>query len=777
MWANQTSKISMRVTKEIDLQVAKFFQCGFLIEIILVFLSSSIEVIGQSQPLTDEKDVGWRVNYDEKDIMWALGDEEMISIATGHSQPVSKAPSVATVITAEDIKAMGAIQLSEVLESVPGLHVSRRAVGYNPKFLIRGIETEFNPQVLVLINGIPITNIFHGDRNQVWGGMPIEAISRVEVIRGPGSAIYGADAFSGVINIITKTIQDLPTAEFGLRHGSFSTNEIWFVGGETWKGFDVVFSFEYHETEGHERKIKEDQQTLLDRSFQTSASLAPGPVNLGIKSLDTRLDVARGDWRLRAGLQKRWDGEIGVGIAQALDPSGEFASDRWNVDLTYHNSDFADTWDVQAQFSFLDTSQEVDRNAIPFPSGSIFPIQEDGNLSRDFSDELAIFPEGVIANPEVFERNYRFEFSAFYTAFENHRLRLGTGINYSEVYKVRNSANFGPGVIDADALPTGDAFPQMFFDPSCSCIVERLVSPINRTLTDTSDTPNSFLPEENRKNVHVFAQDEWSFANDWTLTMGIRYDYYSDFGNTVNPRIAVIWATTHNFTTKFLYGQSFRAPAFAELFERNNPATLGNNDLDPETIDTVEIALDYRPQTDWRWNLNLFYYEWDDIIRFVPNLGTNTATAQNSGKQNGYGLELETDWQLMDDLRLIGNYAFQQSEDEQSNDDAGNAPKHQVYLRAEWEFIYNWTLSSQMNWVIDRDRPPGDSRSDIDDYAIVDLTLRRRNIIGHLEIAVSVRNLFDVDAREPSPSGTVVAIPNDLPLADRSIFVEARFLF
>ena len=63
--------------------------------------------------------------------------------------------------------------------------------------VFRGVHTGFNPQVLMLINNIPITNLFHGDRNLVWGGMPVEAISRIEIIRGPGSALYGADAFAG----------------------------------------------------------------------------------------------------------------------------------------------------------------------------------------------------------------------------------------------------------------------------------------------------------------------------------------------------------------------------------------------------------------------------------------------------------------------------------------------------------------------------------------------------------------------------------------------------
>jgi outer membrane receptor for ferrienterochelin and colicin len=164
---------------------------------------------------------------EEKALLQIYGDEEMISIATGSRRPIAKAPAVATVITAEDIKAMGATDLDEVLETVPGLHVARSPLGYNPIYIFRGIFSDFNAQVLVLINSIPITNLFHGDRNQVWGGMPVEAIARIEVIRGPGSALYGANAFAGVINIITKTKQDIEGTEVGFRPGSFDTWDTW----------------------------------------------------------------------------------------------------------------------------------------------------------------------------------------------------------------------------------------------------------------------------------------------------------------------------------------------------------------------------------------------------------------------------------------------------------------------------------------------------------------------------------------------------------------------
>ncbi|RLA39463.1 MAG: TonB-dependent receptor, partial [Gammaproteobacteria bacterium] len=108
---------------------------------------------------------------DEDELLSLYGDEEFITIATGASQPISKAPAVASILTAADIKKIGAIDLDEVLETIPGLHVSHNAVGYSPIYVFRGIYTEANPQVLMLINGVPLTNLYLGDRGQAWGGM------------------------------------------------------------------------------------------------------------------------------------------------------------------------------------------------------------------------------------------------------------------------------------------------------------------------------------------------------------------------------------------------------------------------------------------------------------------------------------------------------------------------------------------------------------------------------------------------------------------------------
>ena len=158
----------------------------------LFFATLSLAVFAQQSP--------------EEELSEIYGGEDFVRIATGVAQPVSKAPAVASIITAEEIRAMGATDVDEILETVPGLHVTRSALGYNPIYVFRGMYSAFNPQVLMLINGIPVTNLYFGDRSQAWGGMPVEAISRIEVVRGPGSAVYGADAFAGVINNIEKTL-------------------------------------------------------------------------------------------------------------------------------------------------------------------------------------------------------------------------------------------------------------------------------------------------------------------------------------------------------------------------------------------------------------------------------------------------------------------------------------------------------------------------------------------------------------------------------------------
>ncbi len=664
-----------------------------------------------------------------------------VEITSGIRQRLGQAPAVATVITSEDIRAIGARDLNEVLETVPGLHVVIDHQFGNPKYAIRGMVSTFNPEVLVLINGISIKSIFVGNRGLIWGGMPVEAIERIEVIRGPGSAIYGSDAFSGVINIITKSAIDINHLESGIRYGSFDTKEAWVLAGDSVKGLDMAFIAEYRETDGHQENIDSDLQTLIDNALVplgvAPVSLAPDSVNLSGRNWDFRLDLAYQNWQFRAGYQKRRNIGSGAGVAQALDPHSRYASNRWNYDLTYHNPEVTENWDILMQLSYLSMNQEVDKDLVLFPPGAF----------------AGAFPEGVIGNPEVFEQHYRFKTVGLYSGFDKHLLRFELGYTLSELYKVKESKNFF--ITDAGAFV-----------------------PLGATI-DFSDTALVFLTEGDRINRYISLQDQWSFIENWELTTGIRYDNYSDFGETINPRMALVWNTTNKLTTKLLYGEAFRAPSFNETRAINNPVALGNPNLDPETIRMLELAFYYQAQDNLQLGFNTFYYIWEDIIQFVADSArATTRTAQNAGKQIGYGFELEALWQIQDNLRLQGNYAYQKSKDDETNKPAGNTPNHQIYLRLDWKFLPQWQLNTQMNWVGSRERRPSDNRDKLDEYTKIDITLRRTKIAKYWGLALAVRNLLDEDIREPSPVGNPSAgIPNDIPLAGRSIFGELRFSY
>ena len=665
---------------------------------------------------------------EETGLARAFGDEEFISLATGARQLIAKAPAVATVITAEEIKEMGAVDLDQALEAVPGLHVSVAPRAYSPIYSIRGIHTENNPQVLLLINDIPITNVFVGNRNDVWGGMPVNDIERIEVIRGPGSAVHGADAFAGTINVITKTADDIDGTEVGGRSGSFSSNEGWVLHGGRWGGFDAAFSLDVLKTDGPDSIIAADAQSAFDTMFATSASLAPGPVNLRRDNIDARLDLARGDWRFRAGYQGRHDIGTGAGVAQALDPAGSNDSDRYNADLTYQHQLMVN-WDLTAQLSYFNTSAKSD--LVLYPPGAFG----------------GAFPQGVIGNPYIYERHTRAGVSAFYHGLEGHTIRLGAGFVYDDMYKTEESKNFAPDG-----------------------------SPLGSVIDVTNDPTMVFMQPHDRSIRYLFVQDEWAVAPDWDLTGGVRYDHYSDFGDTVNPRLALVWQTNYNLTSKLLYGRAFRAPSFQELYNINNPVALGNPNLKPETIDTTEIAFDYQLNERQRYGLNIFSYTMRDILRFTPDpTPATTVTAQNTGDQTGYGMEFEANLELTRTLDLIGNFAYQHSVDEDTDAKVANAPGRQIYLRADWHPVPVWKFDVQWNWVADRVRAAGDTRPAIDDYTTTDLTIRYKQPYSRWEFAAAAKNLFDQDLSEPSFAPGV--IPNDLPLASRTWFLEARYTF
>jgi iron complex outermembrane receptor protein len=130
-----------------------------------------------------------------------------VTIATKSVKPVSETPSVVSVITSGDIEKMGARQLEDILQTIPGFEMNMTFNSYYTVG-IRGVkDSRTTSKLLVMIDGNAFNQLFHGGSIQFGYDINVDAIERIEIIRGPGSALYGRNAFSGVINIITKAVK------------------------------------------------------------------------------------------------------------------------------------------------------------------------------------------------------------------------------------------------------------------------------------------------------------------------------------------------------------------------------------------------------------------------------------------------------------------------------------------------------------------------------------------------------------------------------------------
>ncbi len=694
--------------------------------------------------------------FDEEEMALSF-EEEYVSIATGYEEILSRAPAVASVITHKQIQAMGARTLDDILASVPGVHVGIASHRFTPIYTIRGIYSKTSSQVLVLINSVPITQLFKGDRGH-FSAIPASTIKQVEIIRGPGSAVYGADAFSGVINVITKNADSIDGVEVSAGAGSFKTQQASIAYGAKHDTMRYSFSLDYYKTDGDQnRTVNTDAQTLFDQSpLNTNASLASGPKGPGVfqtqaEHIDLRAEISNKKWNLRLWNWMRKNMGLGPGESQAIDTQGSFDLNNYLLDVTYQAPLIKDNIRFQSTFSYMQINSDAYFNL--FPPGTRLPLDSNGNINNQAPAGVVSFPDGLIGSPSYKEEHTRVDLQLFVSDIGDHRIRLGAGALEAKLTSPKTRKNFGVGVLDDAPLP----------------------SSVDGTLTPVYGNDLFLLPQE-RKLHYVSLQDQWYISPNWDFTAGIRYDKYSDFGETTNPRLALIWHPSYDLTTKLLYGKAFRAPAFAELYLQNNPVVLSDANLSAEKIEMFELSVDYQINFDLKTRLSLFHYKIKDLIENSPKPGINALVSSNIGEREGSGLEWELTWKASHDFNITGNYAFQDARDTQNGGSVGDSPRQKIFVMGQWQASEHWQVSTTINWVADRHRVKNDPRGKIDDYVMTDLIITQRNALKDWGFELIVRNLFDVDAREPSPYAATApkgaVMPDDYPLASRGFFLS-----
>lgn len=142
-----------------------------------------------------------------------LSLEELLNVdvttVSKFAEKQADAPGIISVLSADDLKRFGGMTLKDILNRVPGLNASSGYLTDRSTIAARGDQVRFNSgHVLVLLNGRPVREVMEGGlSSDMFERFPVASIEKIEVIKGPGSVLYGSDAFSAVINIITKRVQ------------------------------------------------------------------------------------------------------------------------------------------------------------------------------------------------------------------------------------------------------------------------------------------------------------------------------------------------------------------------------------------------------------------------------------------------------------------------------------------------------------------------------------------------------------------------------------------
>lgn len=143
-----------------------------------------------------------------------------VSVASKKAESVNQAPGIVSVISRAELEGFAARSLGEVMSRVVGAAFLSPDVFSNQSVVLRGQEnTPYNNHILVLLNGRPLRDPISGGLNgAIWNAVPLAALDHLEIIRGPGSVLYGSCAYSGVVNLVTRS-----TKESGL-DGSVTVN-------------------------------------------------------------------------------------------------------------------------------------------------------------------------------------------------------------------------------------------------------------------------------------------------------------------------------------------------------------------------------------------------------------------------------------------------------------------------------------------------------------------------------------------------------------------------
>ncbi|MBN1307261.1 MAG: TonB-dependent receptor [Chitinispirillaceae bacterium] len=553
--------------------------------------------------------------------------DKMVVSATRTRRRVSETPASVTVISRKEIECSPANDVNDLIAKKTGVQVCRYAgmgEGVPYDIIMRGIPGGFgSTRILVLVDGVP-TNA-SGTPFLVINEIPNEIIENIEIVRGPYSCLYGANAFGGVINVVTKTGDGRPSLA-----GMFETSY----------PFNVVNAW-YDDKPIRKAARTGAQQALWNGNFMSSGGneklhyLVNGGYRfIGNWLLDDSALVAKtdtsylipvrnydyGDWRLFGKAGWRPNDRLSIALHTRY----------FNSNLGYGYTRYSpDTIDIDIKSDKVIFGPQVN-----YTVNDNFTLKAVGYVRRiraSYATEMNKQP----ISWESEARDGQVDLQGVLRAGAHQVITLGGEF-------LSNGIAFGDVVTSKNAeVETG--------------LSERI------------------------SNSGAYLQDEISFLERFHVVPGIRMDYHTAFGSAISPKLGISAAINDLVRLRSSAGRAFRAPNLTELYMQPLPLkdtiTLESNpDLDPEYIWALDGGADFTPYPNVKIQAGLFFNTMENLIGPWAKLKTvndslrAVVSYENIGSAWSGGSELEVEWNIVRGLTLQGSYVFQKSRNESASD-------------------------------------------------------------------------------------------------------------
>ena len=686
-----------------------------------------------------------------------------VSVATKYVLPETNAPSIITVITHEEIENMGARNIIDVLQTIPGIDITHSIIVPDFQINSRGIYAfQQNIKYKFLLND-HVLNVKEGNPYFLFSQLPIDGIERIEVIRGPGSALYGTDAFLGVIKITTAH-SSTNNLETKLELGNFNYVKPSLDLNYNKNNFKMSLYSDYFKTEGYHANLAEDASQIYPQIIPSKSR----DITSDQHSFKLFSNIQYSDFNFTGYIQN-FSGNIPIGGAAVLTDENEMKYRYYFCELAYSKRIIENL--------VLDIRTYYDRG-IQNNLYELYP-EETAQTFPDFPDE-----EGMYGSPRQKQNVVGSELTIDYELNKNIRLVGGLLYDYLSVFDVEHYANYNVTSetiqIDGILYPPGIENRRYF----------------HTGLTNISDEGNWKQPA-NRTIIATYLQSTFNIkdllrfnkiGNSLALTVGLRNDSYSDIGSHTNYRFGLVYAPFQRIYTKALYGEAMRAPNFQEMYTINNPIVEGNENLRPETVKTLEWLIGGYPIENLKINLTYFNLKINGLIDIENYMWVN------KGRLTSQGIEVDMKYILRHTGYFWMNFTYQHVENTtreviRSNsgdiyiqDDyfPGNTPSFLANLGMNYSFSSNMSTNISLNYTGERKRTEQlkwdedllvrvDKRPTTPDRLLFNMSLQFLHSNKRVGLRLSGYNLFNANYKSPDPS---VRLNNDMPMEGRSFMLS-----